>query len=564
MPLKEEKSQKVISWNIKELYKGNKKSGKVKGANGETIQTETNLSHSIKQSRQEQSQTKEEVTPQTKTELRIQRMDKIDKQLGSRIEDFTSSLGITKSLTGGQKEKLLPIVVDITKLLAEKFMLKGQELKDAVLDYFKDKKIPIDDDLKGIVQDNVDNLTKEPKKEEAPKEEPIKEPADKSKGTAGISNKVQEAKAAELGAEVPLRQTGISSQDAVTEGRIRYNAMNDAQKEAYFKDLRTRLNNKDPLKTMTKKEDLFISRAHSVEMEGELNSLHHQIEESTGAEKKALEKKLDDALRTWQKFEKETINPLEAIKRLEVLGSKALEEQRKIIEQFLKKYSGLLKEVSKKKESNLPKEEVQQEAGKKLLGTSGISTKAQVETASKFGIDAPERLPGMSNQKTVDEGRRGCNGMTDEQKVNHFKTVMLKVYLILFGALILFHVCFVSSKRYDLGGHHLTEKQYSTALANGNTQLKVLLLNNSNKIHYLFGLPERTIYFIYSGYFLLFASFVLTYGGIINKNQKNDDKESFLTDKERDLLKELLENLKEMGMDSPESVRAKFTELNQK
>jgi len=135
--------------------------------------------------------------------------------------------------------------------------------------------------------------------------------------------------------------------------------------------------------------------------------------------------------------------------------------------------------------------------------------------------------------------------------MSHFKTVMLKVYLILFGALILFHVCFVSSKRYDLIGGHLTEKQYSTALANGNTRLKVLLLkvfflNNSSKIHYLFGLPERTIYFIYSGYFLLFAAFVLTYGGIINKNQKNEDKEKF--ESTNKLVQSVIEELKNRGL----------------
>ncbi len=62
----------------------------------------------------------------------------------------------------------------------------------------------------------------------------------------------------------------------------------------------------------------------------------------------------------------------------------------------------------------------------------------------------------------------------------------------------------------------------------------------------MFGLPERTIYFIYSGYFLLFAAIVLTYGGIINKNQKNEDKEKF--ESTNKLVQSVIEELKNRGL----------------
>ena len=99
------------------------------------------------------------------------------------------------------------------------------------------------------------------------------------------------------------------------------------------------------------------------------------------------------------------------------------------------------------------------------------------------------------------------------------------------GGLILFHIAFVSSKRYSgsftntylnsgftrFKVTNLTENQYFDYMIHIRSrdvpnlyQVELLKTMKSNS---MFGLPESTIYFIYSGYFFLFMAFVIFYSG---------------------------------------------------
>ena len=108
-----------------------------------------------------------------------------------------------------------------------------------------------------------------------------------------------------------------------------------------------------------------------------------------------------------------------------------------------------------------------------------------------------------------------------------FNKVILKICIILMGGLILFHIVFASSKgyyhkystEYSQGGvrllpSNLTEKQYFTTLAHADVRVQLTLLSDYKyNPNYLFGLPENTIYFIYSGYFFLLMVFIIFYSG---------------------------------------------------
>ncbi len=104
-----------------------------------------------------------------------------------------------------------------------------------------------------------------------------------------------------------------------------------------------------------------------------------------------------------------------------------------------------------------------------------------------------------------------------------FKKKILKICIILLGGIILFHIVFVSSKRYtvNLNGAKITnlsEKQYFSIAAHipylyEGHQIPWVNLIKSTKVNYLFDLPESTIYFIYSVYFFLFMAFVIFYSG---------------------------------------------------
>jgi len=90
-----------------------------------------------------------------------------------------------------------------------------------------------------------------------------------------------------------------------------------------------------------------------------------------------------------------------------------------------------------------------------------------------------------------------------------FKKKILKICIILLGGLILFHIAFVSSKRYSVNVYgakitNLSEKQYFSVAAHIPYFRGSVKLIKSTKVNYLFNLPEITIYFIYSGYFFLF------------------------------------------------------------
>lgn len=121
-----------------------------------------------------------------------------------------------------------------------------------------------------------------------------------------------------------------------------------------------------------------------------------------------------------------------------------------------------------------------------------------------------------------------------------FKKVILKICIILLGGLILFNIAFASSKgyyhkytsEYTQGGvrilpSNLTEKQYFAILAHGSVPLQLTLLSDYKyNPNYLFGLPENTIYFIYSGYFFLLLVFVTSYTGMFGRTKVKENKEN--------------------------------------
>lgn len=96
-----------------------------------------------------------------------------------------------------------------------------------------------------------------------------------------------------------------------------------------------------------------------------------------------------------------------------------------------------------------------------------------------------------------------------------FKKRILKICIILLGGIILFHIVFVSSKRYTVKLKsfkitNLSEKQYFSLVDHVRSSYAFI---KSTKVNYLFDLPESTIYFIYSVYFFLFMAFVIFYSG---------------------------------------------------
>lgn len=97
---------------------------------------------------------REDVVPKvSKKAARQKRFEEIDIELGNELENLAESLGIVKKLTGEQRAKLLPTVVKVSKLLAEKYALKGEELIDEIVEYFRGKNIELDDEILKEVRD---------------------------------------------------------------------------------------------------------------------------------------------------------------------------------------------------------------------------------------------------------------------------------------------------------------------------------------------------------------------------------------------------------------------------
>ena len=63
----------------------------------------------------------------TKEEIRKQRFKELDNIIGDRIDKIASLLGAKKSLTGEQRDKYVPVVVDLVKALADRTMLRRSE-----------------------------------------------------------------------------------------------------------------------------------------------------------------------------------------------------------------------------------------------------------------------------------------------------------------------------------------------------------------------------------------------------------------------------------------------------
>jgi hypothetical protein len=92
------------------------------------------------------SESSKEQVSEKKVE-REKRIAEIDSELGDAWSDLADIVGAKKSITGEERKRLAPVVKRVTRLYAEKYLLKGQELIESVKEYFSKKGVEIDDDL---------------------------------------------------------------------------------------------------------------------------------------------------------------------------------------------------------------------------------------------------------------------------------------------------------------------------------------------------------------------------------------------------------------------------------
>jgi len=234
-------------------------------------------------------------------DVRAKRIEYLNEEIGNELGNLMESLGIKKSLTGEQRAKLLPTVEKIVKSVAEKELLRGQNLVDAVVDYLKNVKLPIDVQLRKSIEDKVDRDYPEVVKEPKPSETEMSK-------TGGINKLVQAAKNV---AKTWVRGGGeMDTQEAINIGRMKLDGMTTEQKTAFFDDLKNRINVENPYESQTSSMDLFVSRARAAELENEMNNLHYQADNATGLEKRELNKKWIQAMQKWQNFFGDYVNPL--------------------------------------------------------------------------------------------------------------------------------------------------------------------------------------------------------------------------------------------------------------
>lgn len=111
-----------------------------------------------------------------------------------------------------------------------------------------------------------------------------------------------------------------------------------------------------------------------------------------------------------------------------------------------------------------------------------------------------------------------------------------KINLIVLCGLITFHVIFLSSKSYvakiELKYPRITfeinttsEIQYQNYFNTLSYKLRedeIIQFAQSTQIKYVFNLPEKTLYFIYFGYFMVATIFILsTKSNLNNSNNEN-------------------------------------------
>ena len=97
----------------------------------------------------------------------------------------------------------------------------------------------------------------------------------------------------------------------------------------------------------------------------------------------------------------------------------------------------------------------------------------------------------------------------------YLSKLKMKIYLIILGGLILFHISFLNSKTYtaqweDFEINEVTEEQYQSCLNSlPFIDAKTEFISNT-KINYFYNLPAKSLLYIYLGYFIIASAIIIS------------------------------------------------------
>jgi len=264
-------------------------------------------------------------------------------------------------------------------------------------------------------------------------------------GTLEVSDKVQSEKALTRGDKPPENGKGTNIQAQVVKGHELYNAMTQAQREEYIKNLEDRLKNPDKSKVRTKVDmivDMHIARAYNTKLEQDYQDANNRGDKK---EAKVAFNKLYD-------FQKNVVKPLQTIwsrtslaqpsltdreksdKEHKRLVRKALEEGKPVPDRVLNEYPDLKAEFSKdKSKEETPKEPTVESKGK--IG-AGVSQKAIEKIweipAENADWEVPKPGEGASPEQMRAKGEKLYNVMTQAQRdeyISHLKKKFSTSYI---------------------------------------------------------------------------------------------------------------------------------------